>query len=159
MPFPTYHYRPLTPHDHKPSLTLMALGATFFTLLAASYHEPKTPSDDEDFSWPALISSFLLFLGGFFWLVLDSWYHGRAWWTLLLYSGGFSGSGLATLLGFRGLVPTACGLWVWVGGVGWTVFRSDFMGEGDGDGFGVEEGVEAALVDYDVDASQKSGEM
>ena len=44
MAFP--RYRRLTPGDHKPALLTMALGAAYFTVMAAMFNEAsKVPAD------------------------------------------------------------------------------------------------------------------
>jgi hypothetical protein len=141
MAFPSY--KPLTQHDHKYAILAMALGAAWFTVVAASYHEPQNPAD-EHVSWPAIISPFVPFFGGFSWLVLDSWYHGRAWWLLLFWSGG--GFGVSRLLGFAGFWPIVLDLWAWTGSMAVVVFMTGYMGEGG-------EDEDAALATSCVDDS------
>lgn len=130
MPFPTY--RPLTKNDHKPALLTMALGAAWFTTIAALAASPPKNKPADDATWTAILWSFLPFFGGFFWLVLDSWYHGRAWWKLLFWSSGGSGAGAAQLLGFTGWVPLVVGMWTWVFAMGVVVFGEGFLEEGGG---------------------------
>lgn len=82
-------------------------------------------------SWPVILLPFLPFFGGFSWLVLDSWHHGRVWWQLLLWSG--SGSGVSQLLGFTGFVLIAISMWAWTIVVAVIVFKTGFMGEREDD--------------------------
>ena len=119
MTFP--RYRPLTQTDHKPAILTMGLGAARLTLIAVTYHEP-TNSTDEELSWPAVTLTFLIFFGGFLWLVLDSWHHGREWWKLLLQSHGAGIGGVAQLLECTGLVPIAIGMWAWTLAIAAVVF-------------------------------------
>ena len=152
MAFP--RYRPLTPNDHKPALLTMALGAAYFTLIAAMFNEAsKVPGGP--FPWPTVIQSFLLFFSGYLWLVLDSWHHGREWWKLLLQSHGAGFAGVARLLGVTGLVSVAIGAWAWVVTTAVFVFRTDFLGDEDGH---VSNG-RALHVEYRDDAAQKTGEI
>ena len=102
-----------------------------------------------------MIPSFLLFFGGYLWLVLDSWHHGREWWKLLLQSHGAGFAGVARLLGVTGLVSVAIGAWAWVVTTAVFVFRTDFLGDEDGH---VSNG-RALHVEYRDDAAQKTGEI
>lgn len=124
MKFPSY--RPLTQNDHKFGVLGMLLGAAWFTIVAASYHKTADLAHAH-VSWPAIISPFFPFFGGFLWLVLDSWYHGRAWWHLLFWSGG--GIGVTRLLGFTGFLPIAFDLWAWSATMAVILFKTDFMGD------------------------------
>lgn len=151
MAFP--RYRPLTPNDHKPALLTMAVGAAYFTVMAAMFNEAsKVPG--EPFPWPAVIPSFLLFFGGYLWLVLDGWHHGRECWKLLLQSHGVGFAGVAQLLGITGLVSVAIGVWAWVITTAVFVFRTDFLGNEDGCGSDVEE----APAEYSNDRARQSAE-
>jgi hypothetical protein len=129
----------------------MALSAVWFTIIAATYDDAEDPADAQ-FPWPSFISSSLIFFGGFFWLVLDSWYHGRAWWKLLSRSSGYlSATGAAHLLGLTGLVPIAIGIWGWTFAMAWVVFGTDFIAEGDG----AEAGLGVPPAEYIDDAPRK----
>jgi len=151
MAFP--RYRPLTPNDYNPALLTMALGAAYFTLIAATFNEAsKVPGGP--FPWPVVIPSFLLFFGGYLWLVLDSWHHGREWWKLLLQSHGVGFAGVAQLLGITGLVSVAIGVWAWLITTAVFVFRTDFVGDEDGR---VGDGEEAP-AEYSNDRARQSDE-
>ena len=153
MPVPGYH--PLTPNEHKFDICAMALGAAWFTTTAATYHEskPKTPSDTP-FPWFGVLCSSLLFFISFLRLVLDSWYHGRAWWKLLFWSSGSGASGAAQLLGFTGLAPVAIGMWVWTIAMVVVVFGTGFLEERDES----DAGWEAPLAGNDGDTPWKPTE-
>lgn len=131
----------------------MALGAGYFTVMAAMFNEAsKIPGGP--FPWPSVIPSFLLFFGGYLWLVLDSWYHGRECWKLLLQSHGAGFAGVAQLLGITGLVSVAIGVWAWLITTAVFVFRTDFLGDEDscvGDG-------EEAPAEHSNDMARQSGE-
>lgn len=129
MAFPSY--RPLTQNDHKFGILTMATGAAWFTIIAATHDETK-PSAEAGIFWPAVTSSFLLLFGGFLWLVLDSWYRGRAWFKLLLGGSGASVGGAAQWFGFTGLLPLAIGTCAWTAATAVELFRADSMAEPDG---------------------------
>lgn len=149
MAFP--RYRPLTKTDHKPALLTMALGAAYFTVIAAIFNEAsKVPGGP--FPWPVVIPSFLLFFGGYLWLVLDSWYHSRQWWKLLLQSHGAGFAGVAQLLGITGLVSVAIGVWAWVITTAVFVFRTGFLGDEDG----YADHREASCAGYSDDRPQQT---
>lgn len=149
MAFPSY--RPHAQSDHKRAILVMALSAVWFTIIAATYDDARDPADAH-YPWPSFLSSSLLFFSGFLWLVLDSWYHGRAWWKLLLRSSGYlSAAGAARLLGLTGLVPIAIGIWGWTVAMAWVVFGTDFIA----DGGGAEADLEALPAEYIDDASRK----
>ena len=143
-------YRPLTQNDHKFGLLAMLLGAAWFTIVAAAYHKTADLANAH-VSWPAIISPFFPFFGGFLWLVLDSWYHGRAWWHLLFWSGG--GIGVTRLLGFTGFLPIAFDLWAWSATMAVILFKTDFMGDHN------EASREAPLAEYVVDEPGKLAEQ
>jgi len=128
MAFPSY--RPLTRNDHKFAILAMIFGAAWFSIVAASNHQSPSP-ETAHISWPVILLPFLPFFGGFSWLVLDSWHHGRVWWQLLLWSG--SGSGVSQLLGFTGFVLIAISMWAWTIVVAVIVFKTGFMGEREDD--------------------------
>jgi hypothetical protein len=138
MSFP--RYRPLTQNDPNHAILLMTLSALIFTILALTHHEDPeaAPADDtEQFPWPSFLSSSLLSFAGFLWLVLDSWYHGREWWRLLYRSSWYlSGTGMAHVLGLKGLLPIAMGVWGWTGAMGWVVLGGDFGVKGEDQGLG-----------------------
>jgi hypothetical protein len=129
----------------------MALGAAYFTVMAAMFNEAsKVPGGP--FPWPAVISSSLLFFGGYLWLVLDSWHHGRECWKLLLQSHGVGFAGVAQLLGITGLVSVAIGVWAWVITTTVFVFKTDFVGNEDD----YSDHQEASCADYSDDRPQRT---
>jgi peptidoglycan/LPS O-acetylase OafA/YrhL len=143
-------YRPLTQHDHKFAILAMILGAAWFSMVAASNHQSPT-LETAHISLLVTISPFLPFFGGFLWLVLDSWHHGRAWWQLLLWSG--SGSGVSQLLGFTGLTPIAFDMWVSTIAVAVIVFKTGFKGER-----GIDREKSLATSDADISRLSKAGQ-
>lgn len=84
-------YRPLTHHDRKLGVLVMAAGAAYFTM-AASLIEANGNPDDSKKAWLLIGPAWLFYFGGMLWLILNSRYKGRSWGQLLYCGGSASGT-------------------------------------------------------------------
>jgi hypothetical protein len=89
MAFPSY--RPLTQHDRKLGVLVMAAGAAYFTMAATLIGANEHP-DDSKKAWLLIGPAWLLYFGGMLWLILNSRYKGQPWGQLLYCGGSASGT-------------------------------------------------------------------
>jgi hypothetical protein len=84
-------YRPLTQHDRKLGVLMMAAGAAYFTMIASSIEATEIPDKSTE-AWLLMGSAWLLYFGGLLWLVLNSRYRGRGWGQLIFRGCSSSGT-------------------------------------------------------------------